>query len=84
MCRDADGAGTDGGAGTLSLRGSMGPADLGDRMSIIAWLVLGLFTAFGGMGVTGFNLYSMVVAIIGAIIVLWIYHAIAGRSRTVL
>ncbi len=118
MCRDADGAGTDGGAGALSLCGSMGPADLGDRMSIIAWLVLGLlagfiasrivegtgqgllvdillgivgsvvggfvFTAFGGMGVTGFNLYSMVVAIIGAIIVLWIYHAIAGRSRTVL
>lgn len=42
-----------------------------------------LFSAFGAVGVTGFNIYSMVVAIIGAIVVLFIYHAIFGRSRTV-
>jgi uncharacterized membrane protein YeaQ/YmgE (transglycosylase-associated protein family) len=42
-----------------------------------------IFNAFGGVGVTGFNLYSLVVAIIGAIVVLWIYHAISGRSRTI-
>jgi uncharacterized membrane protein YeaQ/YmgE (transglycosylase-associated protein family) len=42
-----------------------------------------LFTAFGAAGVTGFNIYSMVVAVIGAIIVLVIYHAIFGRRRTV-
>jgi uncharacterized membrane protein YeaQ/YmgE (transglycosylase-associated protein family) len=41
-----------------------------------------LFTAFGAVGVTGFNLYSMLVAIIGAVLVLVVYHAIAGR-RTV-
>ena len=41
-----------------------------------------LFSAFGGAGVTGFNIYSMIVAVIGAIIVLLIYHAVAGR-RTV-
>ena len=28
-------------------------------------------------GVTGFNLYSMFVAIVGAAVVLWLYHAIA-------
>ena len=41
-----------------------------------------IFSAFGASGVTGFNLYSMVVAIIGAIIVLVIYHAIFGRKVT--
>jgi uncharacterized membrane protein YeaQ/YmgE (transglycosylase-associated protein family) len=35
-----------------------------------------IFSLFGGQGVTGFNLYSMVVAIIGAIVVLVVYHAI--------
>ena len=40
-----------------------------------------LFNAFGGAGVTGFNLYSMIVAVIGAIVVLWIYHAVVGRRQ---
>lgn len=35
-----------------------------------------LFTQFGAAGVTGFNLYSMLVAVIGAVVVLVIYHAI--------
>ena len=30
---------------------------------------------------TGFNLYSMVVAVVGAVVVLWLYHAVAGRRR---
>ena len=38
-----------------------------------------LFAQFGATGVTGFNLYSMFVAVIGAIVVLFIYHAIVGR-----
>ena len=38
-----------------------------------------LFTRFGMAGVTGLNLYSILVAIIGAVVVLFIYHAIAGR-----
>ena len=38
-----------------------------------------IFTRIGGMGVTGFNPYSMFVAIVGAIVVLVIYHAITGR-----
>jgi uncharacterized membrane protein YeaQ/YmgE (transglycosylase-associated protein family) len=39
-----------------------------------------LFTAIGATGITGFNLYSMVVAIVGAIVVLWAYNAFSGRS----
>ena len=39
-----------------------------------------LFTAIGATGITGFNLYSMLVAIVGAIVVLWAYHAFSGRS----
>lgn len=39
-----------------------------------------LFTALGATGITGFNLYSMFVAIVGAAVLLWLYHAIAGRG----
>jgi len=42
-----------------------------------------LFTTFGAAGVTGFNLYSMFVAAVGAIVVLVVYHAITGRRTTV-
>ena len=35
-----------------------------------------LFNSFGHIGITGFNLYSMLVATIGAIVVLVIYHAV--------
>jgi uncharacterized membrane protein YeaQ/YmgE (transglycosylase-associated protein family) len=38
-----------------------------------------IFTSIGGHGVSGFNLYSMIVAIIGAIVVLLLYHALTGR-----
>jgi len=37
------------------------------------------FLKFGAAGVTGFNIYSMLVAFIGAVVVLWIYHAFVGR-----
>jgi uncharacterized membrane protein YeaQ/YmgE (transglycosylase-associated protein family) len=39
-----------------------------------------LFSVFGASGVTGLNLYSMLVAIIGAIVVLVVYHAIVRRT----
>jgi uncharacterized membrane protein YeaQ/YmgE (transglycosylase-associated protein family) len=41
-----------------------------------------LFSMFGAHGVTGVNLYSMCVAVVGAVLVLVIYHAIRGGSRT--
>ena len=35
-----------------------------------------LFNRFGEAGVTGLNLYSLLVAVIGAVVVLLVYHAI--------
>jgi uncharacterized membrane protein YeaQ/YmgE (transglycosylase-associated protein family) len=40
-----------------------------------------LFSFFGASGVTGLNIYSMVVAVVGAVVVLLIYNAVMGRSR---
>ncbi len=52
------------------------------RMSIVGALAGGyLFQLAGSTGVTGFNLWSMFVAIIGAIVVLVIKHAIMGRGE---
>jgi uncharacterized membrane protein YeaQ/YmgE (transglycosylase-associated protein family) len=35
-----------------------------------------LFNTFGAAGVTGLNLYSLLVAVIGAVVLLVVYHAI--------
>jgi uncharacterized membrane protein YeaQ/YmgE (transglycosylase-associated protein family) len=39
-----------------------------------------VFNAFGASGVTGLNLYSLLVAVVGAIIFLILYHAIFRRA----
>ena len=39
-----------------------------------------LFDMLGATGITGFNIWSMLVAIVGAVLVLWIYHTVSGRS----
>lgn len=52
-------------------------------LGIVGAIVGGfVFTRFGVAGVTGFSLYSLGVATIGAVIVLTIYHVIA-RGRAV-
>jgi uncharacterized membrane protein YeaQ/YmgE (transglycosylase-associated protein family) len=38
-----------------------------------------LFNRFGMVGVTGLNIYSILVSVIGAIVLLVIYHAITRR-----
>jgi uncharacterized membrane protein YeaQ/YmgE (transglycosylase-associated protein family) len=49
-------------------------------LGIVGALVGGfLFSAIGAAPVTGFNLYSVLVAVVGAIVVLVIYHAVIGR-----
>lgn len=49
-------------------------------LGIIGALVGGfLFSLFGASGVTGLNIYSMIVAIVGAVVVLLIYNALTGR-----
>ena len=39
-----------------------------------------LFSFFGATGIIGLNLYSMLVAVVGSVVVLWVYHAFAGRQ----
>ena len=60
----------------------------GDRLGWIMTIILGIvgafvggwvFSLFGGPTVSGFNLMSIVVAAVGAIIVLFIYNLIARR-----
>jgi uncharacterized membrane protein YeaQ/YmgE (transglycosylase-associated protein family) len=49
-------------------------------LGIVGAIVGGfIFTAVGATGVTGFNLYSMFVAVVGAIVVLVLYHALFAR-----
>ena len=51
-------------------------------LGVIGALVGGfLFEGLGAQGITGFNVSSMIVAIIGSIVVLLIYHAVTGRRR---
>jgi uncharacterized membrane protein YeaQ/YmgE (transglycosylase-associated protein family) len=40
-----------------------------------------LFTTFGMEGVTGFNFYSVFVAVVGAAILLVAYHAVSRGTR---
>jgi uncharacterized membrane protein YeaQ/YmgE (transglycosylase-associated protein family) len=51
-------------------------------LGIVGGLVGGIiFRTFGGHGVTGFNFGSILVAFVGAVVVLVIYHAVAGGRR---
>ena len=51
-------------------------------LGIVGALVGGaIFDALGAVPVTGFNLYSLFVAVVGAVVVLVIYHAVVGRRR---
>jgi len=61
---------------------------MGDRFGWIITILLGIlgafvggwvFSLFGGPTVTGFNLMSIAVAAVGAIIVLFIYGLVARR-----
>lgn len=53
-------------------------------LGIIGAVVGGfLFQTFGFAPVTGFNFYSLIVAVIGAVVVLFLYHAVVGRRTTI-
>ena len=43
-----------------------------------------LFSLFGEPGVSGLNLYSLLVAVVGAVVFLIVYHAIFGRRRSII
>jgi uncharacterized membrane protein YeaQ/YmgE (transglycosylase-associated protein family) len=49
-------------------------------LGVVGALVGGfLFDLFGASGVTGLNIYSMIVAVVGSVVVLLIYNAVTGR-----
>ncbi len=51
-------------------------------LGIVGALVGGwLFHLFGHAGVNGLNLYSLFVATLGAVVLLFLYHAIRPRRR---
>ncbi len=52
-------------------------------LGIIGAIVGGwLFSLFGAREVTGLNLYSLIVAIIGSVVVLLLYHVLADGGHT--
>jgi len=52
-------------------------------LGIVGAMVGGwLFATLGATPVTGFNIYSMFVAVVGAVVVLVIYHALFGRRTS--
>ena len=60
-----------------------------DRMGCITNIIAGIvgaavggwvFSLFGGQGVTGFNLPSLLVAFVGAVVVLAVVNLIFGRK----
>ncbi|MGA2393947.1 MAG: GlsB/YeaQ/YmgE family stress response membrane protein [Candidatus Lustribacter sp.] len=72
----------------LNLRRGRYPAG-GIIMGLLGWLIVGafiggwVFNFFGHAGVTGINLGSIVVAFIGAVILLYIIRAFSGRRSVV-
>lgn len=58
-----------------------GEGVMGDIVLGIIGAVVGGFVAhlLGFHGITGFNLYSMMIAVVGAVIALAIYHAVVNR-----
>ena len=51
-------------------------------LDIVGALVGGfMFDLFGASGMSGLNVYSMIVAVVGSIVVLLIYNAFMGRRR---
>jgi uncharacterized membrane protein YeaQ/YmgE (transglycosylase-associated protein family) len=58
------------------------------RMGCLANIIIGIIGAFiggflmnmfGGSGITGFNLYSLFVSILGAVVLLFVVSLIRGR-----
>lgn len=59
--------------------------NMGAGTNIIVGIIGGFIGGFvmnllGGVGITGFNLWSLLVAIIGAVILLWIVNAIKHKT----
>ena len=70
------------------LAGWIASAILGEREGCVMYIILGvvgafiggfLFSAIGHAPMTGFNLYSLFVAVVGSLILIAIVRAVRGR-----
>lgn len=74
-------------AGWIASKFTGHDARMGVGMNIVVGII-GAFVGgwvvslFGGTGVTGFNIWSFLVALIGAIILLVIFNAVTGKRNT--
>lgn len=59
------------------------------RQGAVANIVVGIVGAFAGgflmqligkSGITGFNLYSLLVAVLGSVVLLWVYKMVTRRA----
>jgi uncharacterized membrane protein YeaQ/YmgE (transglycosylase-associated protein family) len=65
--------------------GSGQGAVMGIVLRVVGAVIGGwLFNTFGMPGVGGFNLYSLLVAIVGASVLLLVYHAVSRGTRYVI
>ncbi len=65
--------------GTDGNQGLLGNIIAGIIGGVVGGFVFGLL---GGPGVTGFNIWSFIVALVGAVIVLFIWRAISGGRKS--
>ena len=50
-------------------------------LGVVGAIVGGIIAGFFGMsGVTGVNIWSIIVSVIGAVIVLWVYHKVVAQT----
>ena len=51
-------------------------------LGVVGAIVGGLIFSgvFGMEGVSGLNIWSLIVAVVGAVVVLWIYHMVVART----
>jgi uncharacterized membrane protein YeaQ/YmgE (transglycosylase-associated protein family) len=67
---------------SVLMRTNSGQSIFGDIVVGILGALLGGFvmSLFGQSGISGFNLYSVIVAVLGAVLLLWILSAVRGRT----
>lgn len=64
-------------AGTDARQGALGNIVVGIVGAFIGGFIM---NTFGQSGVNGFNLYSTFVAVLGAVVLLWLYKMFSRRS----
>lgn len=65
---------------TNSDRGILGDIILGILGALIGGWIVALL---GGQGVTGFNLPSLLVAVLGSVVLIWISRAFRGSAKNI-